>query len=240
MYNEIIKLDSSNFLYIYHQKNLCLNIYYNLKNSNNYQILKTLKDDNRSLVRLIEFEKKKYVYKIPREKNYRKWIRFTTVFRNSEAIRALNNMNVILKLGLVTSKPVFAYEKKNKLMVVDSFYVYEYIEAESISDKYYPAIINTLKTLHYHDYLHHDAHLENFLIKNEKIILIDANLKKIKYFKKLQTTYEFVYLLNKSPEIKPFLIFDKKSFYFKIGNLYYKYLNIWRFIKKTIRKIKSS
>ena len=48
------------------------------------KVLKTLKSDHRSTVKLIELNGKTYVYKIPTEKNKRKRQRFLFIFRGGE------------------------------------------------------------------------------------------------------------------------------------------------------------
>ena len=44
-----------------------------------YEIIKVLKDDKRSLVEIIEINQGKFIFKIPKEKNNRKWQRFINV-----------------------------------------------------------------------------------------------------------------------------------------------------------------
>ena len=52
-----------------------------------YEDIKILKDDKRSLVKLIKINSIEYVLKIPREKNNRKWQRFVNIFRGSDSFR---------------------------------------------------------------------------------------------------------------------------------------------------------
>ena len=56
----------------------------------NYKTIKILKDDKRSLVEIIEINEGKFVLKIPREKNNRKWQRFVNIFRGSDSFRNKN------------------------------------------------------------------------------------------------------------------------------------------------------
>ena len=66
--------------YVYYNEKDTTDFYTRIMESD-YSVMKTLKDDQRSLVQLIRINGKRYIYKIPREKNRRKWQRFISIFR---------------------------------------------------------------------------------------------------------------------------------------------------------------
>ncbi len=202
----------------------------------NYNSIKVLKNNQRSFVELIEYNNSKLILKIPKEKNTRRWIRFTTLFRSGEGRRALDNMLKLQNLGLQTTIPVVLFEKRTCGFLTDSFYIYKYGEAEAISKPHFDKVIDCLNFLHSKNFLHHDAHLDNFYIKDNKVFLIDANIKKMRFFKGFQTANEFAYLAKMNPEIIPSIKTDKQNFYRKLAELYQNYLDSWRKFKRMIRK----
>ncbi|MCK9329481.1 MAG: hypothetical protein M0Q94_06365 [Candidatus Cloacimonetes bacterium] len=212
----------------------CFNIF-NAFTGKQYKFIKVLKNNQRSYVELFEYENKKYVIKIPIEKNKRKWIRFTTLFRKGEAERALDNMQNILNMGLLTTIPVLLYEKWTLGFLTNSYYIYEYSEATPVTEEYYTDVIKILEFLHKNNFLHHDAHLDNFLVKNGKIFLLDANLKKMFLFNKFKSYYEFIYLSEMNPEIQASLNINKSCLNYKLALIYHNYIKNWRRFKKFIR-----
>ena len=74
--------DGKNYIF-YNQKDT-VDFYTRIK-ANDYTVLRTLKDDRRSLVQLIRINGKRYVLKVPREKNRRKWQRFLSILGGEKA-----------------------------------------------------------------------------------------------------------------------------------------------------------
>ena len=96
--------------------------------SGRLDIIKVLKDDNRSRVLLVNYQGEKLVVKEPREKNGRRWQRFLSIFRGSSSYLELKNCNKIIESGFLGSKGILAVEKVNKLWAEDSYFVSSYIE----------------------------------------------------------------------------------------------------------------
>lgn len=186
-----------------------------------FQLLKILKDSTRSYVALIQLEGKKYVYKEPREKNTRKWQRFLSFFRGSESKREGLRMQEIEKYFLCP-KFCYAYEKQFLGMIIDSYLVYEYIEAEELSQNEGNFALEYLHKIHQKGFLHGDSQISNFLREGEKIYLIDSKFQKNRYgaFGK---AYEIYYLELSCPEL--LLEVDRE-------NLPYKIAKFWKDIKE--------
>ncbi len=87
--------DGKNYIF-YNQKDT-VDFYTRIK-ANDYTVLRTLKDDRRSLVQLIRINGKRYVLKVPREKNRRKWQRFLSIFRGGESTRECRQLEKLLCL----------------------------------------------------------------------------------------------------------------------------------------------
>lgn len=216
--------------YIYFDEEKSIKLYDKIKNTC-YNIIKVLKDDQRSYVALIEIDGKKYVYKEPREKNRRKWQRFLSIFRGSESKREYQNIRKILAAGFNGANPYFAMEKKSGLFCVDSYLVYSYIEGEDGNVKYIDLISQELKKIHKNGYLHGDSHVANFLIGRDKVYLIDTKLMRNTYGK-FGEIFEFIYL-EESCGIP--LEYDKQSIYYKGAMLLKKYLLGLGNLKKRIK-----
>ena len=73
-----------------------------------YEIIKVLKDDKRSLVEIIEINQGKFILKIPKEKNNRKWQRFINIFRGSDSFRNYKTMDKLEKMGIARARGVLA------------------------------------------------------------------------------------------------------------------------------------
>ncbi len=142
-----------------------------------YEIIKVLKDDKRSLVEIIEINQGKFIFKIPKEKNNRKWQRFINVFRGSDSFRNYKTMDKLEKMGINSTRAVFAGEKRTPF-VIDSFLIMEILEGNSIEEKDYPRIIDELNKVHLKGYLHGDSQIQNFMKKDNEICMIDFRLQK--------------------------------------------------------------
>lgn len=208
--------------------------FFEIVENKDYKLLKILKDDQRSYVVLIEIQGEKYIYKQPREKNRRKWQRFLSIFRGSESKREFKNIEKISKVGLNGAKPCLAVEKKNGLIVYDSYLIYEYIDGRESSFKDIDIIIKELKKIHNLGYLHGDSHLNNFLIKKDKVYLIDSKLLWNKYGG-FGRAFEFMYLEESCPQK---IEYDKKSIYYKGARGLRNYLTFLAKIKSIRRKKK--
>lgn len=167
----------TNKIKIFYQEENPQELFERIENKN-YKVVKNLKDDQRSKVYLIEIDGKKYVYKEPIEKNRRAWQRFLSIFRGGESQREFLNCEKIKKLGFLGPNPILAMEKKFLFMTVGSFFIMEYIEGYPAEIKNLNLVIKNLKAIHESGYLHGDSQLSNFMIKDEKVYLIDCKLSK--------------------------------------------------------------
>ncbi|UII28818.1 hypothetical protein LVD15_10445 [Fulvivirga maritima] len=167
----------------------------------------TLKKNHRSKVRVVKIGDQKYVLKIPREKNKKKWIRFTTLFRDGEAFKNIKGMLTYQKIGIPSTKPVMAAEKRQKGMVVDSWLLYEYLDGQPCLDNepLYPRVIDKLQQIHNKGYLHGDSQIRNFLYEAEEdeVYVIDSNPKPAGLFN-FSKAYEFAYLRKSAPGIEKY------------------------------------
>lgn len=191
---KINKIKKSNkLIYLNNEENLK---YYDMLEKAEYSILKILKNDKRSYVALIEMQEKKIVYKIPREKNDRKWQRFLSIFRGSQSKREFYEIEEINRLGFNTGIPLLAVEEKSGIMTTDSYFLYTYVEGKQATCENALEVGKILTKIHELGYLHGDSQLENFIVsddENKKIYLIDARFVK-NIYGNFGKAYEFLYL----------------------------------------------
>lgn len=131
MNKSTVSLDHHSRLLCYQDMEFCQQLYqYVLSLDESH--FETLKSNQRSIVKKFSFHNQLYIFKIPLEKNQRKWIRFTTLYRKSEAERSLDTMQQLLNMGFHTTKPVLAFLKTQHSMITDSFTIYEYLTAKPV------------------------------------------------------------------------------------------------------------
>lgn len=209
-----------------------IKFYKKIKNKE-YKILKTLKDDKRSKVDLIEINEKKYILKVPREKNQRKWQRFISIFRGGESIREFKHLEKLKNNGFNAPTPFLAVEKKKLKMTYDSFFVSEYIESREGSVKDLNLVVDCLREIHNKNFLHGDSQLTNFLIKGKEVYLIDCKLLN-NIYGKFGIMYEYIYLQESCPiDIGNYI--DRDNFYFKVAKLFNRYLHFWGRVRKKLK-----
>lgn len=197
-----------------------------------YKVLKTLKNDNRSKVLLIEILNRKLVLKIPIEKNTKKWQRFISIFRGSESRREYFNCLKIHESGFLGLTPVLFYEKKECLMVKDSFLITEYLEGKIGSIENLEEISKELNKIHNSGFLHGDSQLPNFIIKNDKVYIIDAKFQ-TNIYGSIGASYEFIYLEESCH--KNIDIYNKITTSYKIAKFLNDYLHWFGRMKKKLR-----
>ena len=198
-----------------------------------YEIIKVLKDDKRSLVEIIEINQGKFIFKIPKEKNNRKWQRFINVFRGSDSFRNYKTMDKLEKMGINSTRAVFAGEKRTPF-VIDSFLIMEILEGNSIEEKDYPRIIDELNKVHLKGYLHGDSQIQNFMKKDNDICMIDFRLQK-NIYGEIGRMYEFIYLRESCKEIDKYYDDIRNRISFKIAWIWKKWLYLHGDIRKVIK-----
>ncbi len=156
-----------------------------------------LRDHHRSHVNRIDFEDEQYVVKIPNNKNKSMWIRFTTLYRDSEVVRDLKSQLLLKSLNINAVEPVAALEKRKFGMVVDSRIIYEYRDGQEISVDHYPGMMDIMKILHANGYLHDDPHTKNFLQKDNEVFAIDCK-PRTNVFGKVGIAHNFIILARRS------------------------------------------
>lgn len=158
-----------------------------------------LRDHHRSKVKKVNFLGKSYVVKSPDNKNKSVWIRFTTLYRDSEVYRDLKSQLLVASMNISTVKPVAALERRKSGMVFDSRIIYQYREGAEISVRHYPSMVSIMKKLHANGYLHDDPHARNFLQKNDALFVIDCK-PRVNLFGKAGIAHNFITLARRSED----------------------------------------
>ncbi|MEF9933548.1 MAG: lipopolysaccharide core heptose(II) kinase RfaY [Cetobacterium sp.] len=217
-------------LKFYSEKESQKDILMAIKNQN-FNVLKTLKDDQRSKVYLVEVLGNRYVYKVPTEKNKRVWQRFLSIFRGSESKREFDNYNKILNEGFKGPKGIGYFEKKIGPVVVDSFLVSSFLDGRNSKLEDLSLVEKELRKIHDSGYLHGDSQLSNFMIVEDEIYLIDAKMKR-NIYGGFGASYEFIYL-EESCHKKVFE-YDN-SIYYRGAKLLNEYLHFYGKLRKKIK-----
>ena len=208
----------------------------NIINYKDINIIKEVKNNKRSLVLLIHYLGKQIILKSPREKNLRKWIRFTTLFRKGEAFKSILNMEKLNNMGIRTNIPLMAIEKRVLGMVFDSWILYEYEEGDRCDENNYFKVVEKLKEIHAKNILHGDPQIRNFLYNGKEIITIDCNPKRV-FLGNVSKVYEFLYLEESAEDINKYFNLSKDMLSYKIARKYSEIYWVWRrFKKKHMRK----
>ena len=180
-----------------------------------YELLEVLKDDTRSKVLRIRFNRSIFVLKFPVEKNQRPWIRLLTLVRQGEAFKNLLGMQLLISKGIKTTVPYLACEYRKSGMVYDSWLLYYYLEGKVCLDRpeTYKTVAQLLKEMHKKNILHGDPQIRNFVTSSDELHVIDANPK---YSRSLYAkAYEFAYLRKSQPEIEAFFGSMATSLFYK-------------------------
>ena len=162
------------------------------------------------MVHLIDLNGESRILKEPVEKNKRKWIRFTTLMRKSEALQSCMSMLKLQEIGIGSNRPLVVVEKKRMGMIVDSWYLCSFVDGEACQEKDSQSVVNTLNKIHQSGYLHGDSQIRNFLINDVGIQVIDAKMSK--YLHPIQCQLELVYLSNSAHQTSEFINRSKLSY----------------------------
>ncbi|MGL4688437.1 MAG: lipopolysaccharide core heptose(II) kinase RfaY [Fusobacteriaceae bacterium] len=209
--------------------------YYEKIRTEDFIILKVLKNDHRSKVLLIKILDNKIVYKVPYEKNTNKWQRFLSIFRGSESKREFNICKKLEKLELLGPTPILAAETLSYFRKVESFFLMSYIEGENVTANDAELVSNMLKKIHYKGYLHGDSQLSNFILSKTSVYIIDCKLSK-NIFGRVKELQEFIYLEKSC--YRTLDTYDKKSFLYFIVKKNDKIKDDFNFFMKKIRRKK--
>ena len=231
-----MKYQISESEYLYCENENYIKYYDKIKN-NNYLEIKILKDNKRSVVKLIEIDGVKKILKITREKLLNKYKRILAIPFGSEAMKEFKGCKKVLKCSFNGPKPILVWEKKKGMQIIDSYFLMSYIEGKECELKEMKMLTDELSKIHKKKLYHGDAHKLNFIISEDtKLYIIDTKLPR-DYFG-LGKIYDFIEL-EKSTGFKDF--YYKKKWYYKIFfelDIFKEKYDYWR--KKIRKKILST
>lgn len=161
---------------------------------------KVYRDNWRTLSARIRFDDDMLMLKVPRARNRRRWERFLTVFRGSDAARSFWHLERMASMGFSAPRPMLVAEKREAGVVTDSLTCYRYVEGRPAGPDDAPRILDELRVLHARGYLRSDAQIANFLISGEAVVFIDFRLKRPLCFSSLQKAREIDRFVRSCPE----------------------------------------
>lgn len=149
---------------------------------NNFKTIKILKDTKRNYVAIIEIENKKYILKEFRSEVVIPQRKIQTFFKSGEALRTLVNGLSTIEEGIdELVEPLLAIVKK-KIFIEKSFLLMEYIDGDILRTKEdIDKVIEIIKKVHKLGRYHGDLNTSNFVKIENKIKMIDTQMKKEKY-----------------------------------------------------------
>ena len=197
-----------------------------------------LRDDHRSLVKRVRHPVGELLCKQPRHKDHRLWPRINTLWRAGEARALLEGMMDLAALGLPTTVPLLAMERRHLGVIVESWLVYRYRPARCIGAEDYPQVVALLRRLHEAGYRHGDAHIDNFLHDHAGVFMIDCKPRRNRYgsfgeyndFVYLQRRYEQVLDIEDSYD------FDTSALGYRAVQGYRRYRRARRSLKSQLRQ----
>lgn len=193
---------------------------------------RVLKDTERSFVKVVEFKGEKIVVKIPIDKNKRKAERVATFFRKCEAVRVLESMEKLKKIGVITNEPIASIEIKNNKMTIESIMIYGYLEGIDVKEEDAEKVINIIRKIHKFGYIHSDTQKKNFIKIGKEIGTIDAKLKR-KIFGKISENLEYIgYSVDNN---KAYNFININSIWYKIAKSFYELFRLKRRFKSYCR-----
>ncbi|WP_111498259.1 lipopolysaccharide core heptose(II) kinase RfaY [Marinobacter bohaiensis] len=160
------------------------------------------RDNWRTLSARVRFENQSLLLKVPRARNGRRWERFLTRFRGSDAVRTFRHLERMAAMGFSAPEPVLACEQRQGGAVVDSFVCYRFVDGRPARPEDAPKVIAALQALHQKGYLRSDAQMANFIVNGERITFIDFRLKKPRFLPALQKARELDRFLRSCPEAR--------------------------------------
>ena len=138
----------------------------------------SLKDNHRSCVKKGQMFNLEVVAKQPRDKNRRKWSRLLSLFREGEAKRMFQALELFEQYKINSLKPLFLLEERVFGVIVDSWIVYQFRDGIKSDKHALPQIIEILKRIHSNGHRHNDPNFGNFLRdENGDLFLIDCVLR---------------------------------------------------------------
>ena len=206
----------------------------------NAPVTKILRKHHRSIVEKKQLNNVEYVVKQPNNKNHSLWVRFTTLYRDSEVLRDLKSQFLLDQIGIETVSPVAALEKRKFGMVIDSKIIYCYKDGLNIKEQHYSQMLSIMRTLHNDGYLHDDPHTNNFLENENNVFVIDCKPKK-NYFFGLGIAHNNVNLARRSENST--LVYDLleknplQDRQYRLANYFINLQQARRSIKNRFRKL---
>lgn len=163
---------------------------------------KVFRDNWRTLSARVYFQDESLLLKVPRARNGRRWERFLTLFRESDALRTFRHLDQMATMGFAAPTPILACERRHHGVVVDCFVCYHFVDGRTAQSDDAPRVLTALQSLHRRGYLRNDAQLANFLITDGAVFFIDFRLKKPRFLPQLQKARELDRFLRSCPEAR--------------------------------------
>lgn len=158
-----------------------------------YKIIKIIKDTKRNYVALIEIEKKKYIYKEPRNEYRIPQRKFMTLFKKGEVLSTLENIHkLIYEKNIKEYCEIYVAMNKRKYgMIRSSILLMEYFPGKA-NYSYLDKEVKLLENIHNIGYYHGDFNPGNFLVdKDGNIKIIDTQGKRM-FFGRYRAHYDML------------------------------------------------
>lgn len=160
------------------------------------------RDNWRTLSAQIRFRDQALLLKVPRARNARRWERFLTRFRGSDAVRSFRHLEWMTEMGFAVPQAILACERREAGAVTDSFLCYRFVEGQRAGPEHAAQVLEALRALHQRGYLRSDAQIANFLVVGDRVVFIDFRLKKPWFLPALQKARELDRFIRSCPQAR--------------------------------------
>ncbi|HBA83220.1 MAG TPA: hypothetical protein DCZ95_03910 [Verrucomicrobia bacterium] len=204
----------------------------------NLHPLKEFKKSYRDQVALIEPMNERVIYKVSRRERFILQKHLMTFFKDSEAFATLKSARRLQQKGMKEIyHPFMALEKRRWNMVQETILLYDYVEGQDCieyGEKSFPWVIEALKKCHAMGCRHSDAKPRNFIVQNDRVLMIDSRFKR-NVMGRFGEYCDFITLVDNLPEVGKYIKFNKR-------NLPYLAAKTYRVIKQNnnVRRFKQA
>lgn len=179
------------------------------------------------------------VAKRPMDKNRRKWARLTSLFSKGEAATTIENLAKLDAAEVPSVSPLFALEKRQNGMIVDSWFCYKYRQGEPAGLENIETIIALLHKMHKAGFRHGDPTWNNFLMDNKgTMFTIDTKAKPCKGA--FHATHDFLLLKREnsiaSLDIDTLLNHERTTLGFRFALIYMNLKALRSWLKHKVKK----
>lgn len=187
--------------------------------------IEVLKSDHRTDARLVRAPDggDSVVLKRDLRKNRDPWIRFCTLFRDSEAAGHLKGLLALSMHGVPAPVPLLAGERRSLGMVVDGWVMYRFRPGTTVPREREGDMVRLLAQLHEAGLYHRDVHVDNFRLDGDTVFLLDFKLRRNR-FGAFARYYDLICLERRREsgiDVSQYIRIDRGALAYRLASRYF-------------------